>query len=99
MKSALESIQYFFMKHGTADNITTLGIIIVAVVLVVSIYKMLKSFHPTMVLFVLGLLGVGLFLYWVHERNEPDFMTPAVEAVAGFLPKKDPLLREIEEPK
>ena len=63
----------------------------------VSIYKTLKSFHPTMVLFVIGLMGVGLFLYWVHNRNEPEFMTPAVEAVAGFLPKKGEL-RELDAP-
>ncbi len=98
MKSALESIQYLFMKHGTSENITTVAIVIVAIILVVTVYRMLKSFHPTMVLFVLGLLGIGVFLYWVHNRNEPDFMTPSVEAVAGFLPKKDALLREIDTP-
>jgi len=50
-----------------------------------------------MVIFVLGLLCTGLFLYWVHNRNEPGFMTPAVEAVADFLPKKGEL-REISTP-
>ena len=98
MKSALESIQYWFMKHGMSDNITTFAIIIVGILLVVTVYRMLKSFHPTMVLFVLGLLGIGTFLYWVHNRNEPDFMTPSVEAVAGFLPTKDAMLREIDTP-
>ncbi len=98
MKSALESLQYWFMKHGTSDNITTFPIIIVTIILVVAVYRMLNSFHPTMVLFVLGLLAIGTFLYWVHNRNEPDFMTPSVEAVAGFLPKKDAMLREIESP-
>ena len=97
MKSVLESFQYFIAKYGTADNITTLAIILVAIILIVSIYKMLKSFHPTMVVFVIGLLGVGWFLYWVHNRNEPEFMTPAVEAVAGFLPKKGEL-RELDTP-
>lgn len=97
MKSALESVQHFFMKHGTSDNITTLAIVVVSIILVVSIYKMLKSFHPTMVIFVLGLLGIGVFLYWVHNRNEPEFMTPAVEAVAGFLPKKG-AMRELDAP-
>ena len=99
MKSVLESIQYWFARNGTYENITTLAIVIVAIILVITIYKTLKSFHPTMVIFVIGLLGIGLFLYWVHNRNEPEFMTPAVEAVAGFLPKKDALLREIDTPK
>ncbi|QXD28305.1 hypothetical protein GA003_20280 [Opitutia bacterium ISCC 52] len=99
MKSALESIQYWFMKHGTSDNITTFAIIIVGIILVVMVYRILKSFHTSMVFFVLGLLGIGVFLYWVHNRNEPDFMTPSVEAVAGFLPKKDALLREVDTPK
>ena len=99
MKSALESIQYWVMKHGTSDNITTFAIIIVGIILVVMVYRILKSFHTSMVFFVLGLLGIGVFLYWVHNRNEPDFMTPSVEAVAGFLPKKDALLREVDTPK
>ena len=75
-----------------------MGIILVAIILVISIYKMLKSFHPTMVVFVVGLLSCGLFLYWVHNRNEPEFMTPAVELVADFLPKKGEL-RQYEGPK
>ncbi|QXD24228.1 hypothetical protein F7C95_20375 [Opitutia bacterium ISCC 51] len=87
------------MKHGTSDNITTFAIIIVGIILVVMVYRILKSFHTSMVFFVLGLLGIGVFLYWVHNRNEPDFMTPSVEAVAGFLPKKDALLREVDTPK
>ena len=98
MKSAIESVQFFFMKYGTSDNITTVGIILVAIILVVSVYRMLKSFHPAMVFFVIGLLGVGVFLYWVHNRNEPAYMTPAVNAVAQFLPTKDPL-RQYEGPK
>lgn len=98
MKSTLESIQYWFLHYATSDNITTLGMIIVVMLLIVSIYRMLKSFHPTMVVFVLGILACGLFLYWVHNRNEPAFMTPVVEVVAGFLPKKG-ALREYETPK
>lgn len=93
----LENVQYWFMKHGSAENFTSVGIILIAILLVVSIYKLLKSFHPTMVVFVIGLLSVGLFLYWVHNRNEPEVMTPYVEAVAGFLPKKGEL-RELDTP-
>lgn len=88
MKSIIESVQYWFSQHGNTENITTLGMVIVAIVLVISIYKLLKSFHPTMVVFVVALLCCGLFLYWVHNRNEPAFMTPIVEVVADFLPKK-----------
>jgi len=88
MRSTLESIQYWFMDHGNIENVSAIGLGIVAIIIVISIYKMLKSFHPTMVVFVVGLLGVGLFLFWVNNRNEPAFMTPVVEAVSGFLPKK-----------
>ena len=91
MKSALESIQYWFIENANAENITSLGIVVVAIFLVISIYKLLKSFHPTMVLLVLCLIFSGLFLYWVNERNEPAFMTPLVETVADFLPKKGEL--------
>ncbi|MCB1120129.1 MAG: hypothetical protein KJT03_01160 [Verrucomicrobiae bacterium] len=98
MIASLESLQNLVSNYGTYHNITTLGMIIVVILLIVSVYRMLKSFHPTMVVFVLGILTCGLFLYWVHNRNEPAFMTPAVEVVAGFLPKKGEL-REYETPK
>ena len=97
MRSTLESAQYWFSQNATSENITTVGLIVVGIVLVISIYRLLKSFHITMVIFVVCIIGCGLFLYWVHNRNEPEFMTPAVEAVAGFRPKKGEL-REIETP-
>ena len=86
------------MKHGTIENVSSLGMVVVVILLVFGVYRMLKSFHPTMVLFVVGILCIGVFLYWVHNRNEPDYMTPAVEAVAQFLPTKEGL-REFEPPK
>jgi hypothetical protein len=85
------------MEHGNAENVSMFGIVLVTIILVIGVYKMLKSFHPTLVLLVVGILGLGLFLYWVHNRNEPEFMTPAVEAVAEFLPKKGEL-RELKGP-
>lgn len=97
MNRTIESIQLWFSQNASAENVSTFGLIIVGIFLVFSIYKMLKSFHITMVIFVVGLLFTSLFLYWVHNRNEPDFMTPAVEAVADFLPKKGEL-REIATP-
>lgn len=97
MSFTLESVQVWFSRNATAENVFTVGIIIVGLFLIISIYKLLKSFHITMVIFVLGLLCTGTFLYWVHNRNEPDFMTPAVEAVADFLPKKGEL-RELDTP-
>ena len=96
MKSIIESVQYWFIENASVENVSTFGLILVAIILVISIYKLLKSFHPTMVVFVLGLLGCGLFLYWVANRNEPEFMTPFVEVVADFLPKGE--LREIDTP-
>jgi hypothetical protein len=97
MNRTIESIQLWFSQNASSENVTTFGIIVIGIFLVISIYKLLKSFHITMVIFVLGLLCTGLFLYWVHNRNEPGFMTPAVEAVADFLPKKGEL-REISTP-
>ncbi|MCC6416176.1 MAG: hypothetical protein IT582_09730 [Opitutaceae bacterium] len=34
------------------------------------------------------LIITGLGFHWVYERNEPKFMTPAVEAIAPFFPSK-----------
>ena len=37
-----------------------------------------------LVLFVVG--GAGLFSSWVHNRNEPSFLTPVVDVVAPWFP-------------
>ena len=96
MTSFLETVQYWFIEHATAENITSLGMVVLGIFLVVSIYKLLKSFHSTMVLLVVCLVGSALFLYWVRNRNEPAFMTPVVEIVADFLPKGE--LRDVGAP-
>lgn len=41
------------------------------------------------VLFVAFVFGVlGLMATWVHNRNEPSFMTPVVDIVAPWFPAK-----------
>ena len=41
------------------------------------------------VLFVAFVFGIfGLMASWVHNRNEPTFMTPVVDVVAPWFPAK-----------
>ena len=98
MKSALEAIQYWFMEYGTTENIRILGMAIIVVLLVIGIYKMLTSLHSAMVVYVLAIMAFGTFVYWVHNRNEPEFMTPIVETVAQFLPQKDKIREAFKMP-
>lgn len=89
MKEFVISAQDWLSSHITPESLLALGGIILIVVVVTSVFKTLKSLNTTMVFFVFGLMIVGTFFYWVYNRNEPAFMTPVVEFVAGFLPKKD----------
>ena len=91
MQVYLESFQRWISHYTTVEHLTTLAIVLVGIFLIASIYKLVKSFHPLMLVFVVILIACGVFMYWVRYRDEPEFMTPVVEAVADFFPKEGDL--------
>jgi hypothetical protein len=41
------------------------------------------------IMIVVGFIFCSIvFINWVYERNEPAFLTPVVNVLAGFLPSK-----------
>ena len=65
-----------------------MGICVVAVVLVVRMWRVLKRFNDYAPWFATGLCAITIMSYWTYERTEPDFLTPVVEQLTNFLPTK-----------
>ncbi len=58
-----------------------------AVMMVISSYRMLRSISPALVAFFCLLIFGILTLHWTFTRTEPAFLTPAIDYIAPFFPK------------
>ncbi|MGC4072062.1 MAG: hypothetical protein QM760_06010 [Nibricoccus sp.] len=66
--------------------VAVIAAFIVAVILIQKVFHMNKLVLALIIFVVSGIVGFT----WVYERNEPAFMTPVIEAIAGsgFFPTK-----------
>lgn len=63
----------------------------IAVLIIVSVVIVMRKLAGTnkVVLAVISLIIVSVVGFnWIYERNEPKFMTPLVDKLAGFFPTK-----------
>lgn len=60
---------------------------VVGILFAYSVFKTLKSL-PKLVMYPIILATCAIvFLNWVFNRNEPEFLTPVIELIAPFLPQ------------
>jgi hypothetical protein len=66
--------------------VAALAAFIVAVILLQKVWHMNKLVLALIIFVVGGIVGFS----WIYERNEPAFMTPIIEPIAGsgFFPTK-----------
>ncbi len=65
-----------------------LGLAVLIIIAVVIVLRKLAGANKV-VLAVLSLIFVSVIGFnWVYERNEPKFLTPIVDKLAGFFPSK-----------
>ena len=57
-----------------------------AVMMVISCYKMLRTISPALVAFFCLLILGMLTLHWTFTRTEPAILTPAIDVIAPFFP-------------
>jgi purine-cytosine permease-like protein len=65
-----------------------LGICVLAVVIVVRLWRALKRINDFIPYVFAVLAAFLIFFYWIYERNEPRFLTPFVDKLAPFFPSK-----------
>jgi hypothetical protein len=64
------------------------GILLLVLLAVLQVVRLVSRINRSLVTTVFIIGTIGLFASWVHNRNEPEFLTPVVEAVAPFFPTK-----------
>ncbi len=57
-----------------------------AVMMMISCYRMLKSVSPALVAFMGLLMLFILTLHWTFTRSEPAILKPAIDFIAPFFP-------------
>ena len=73
-----------------------LVICVVAVVLVVRMWRALKKFNDYAPYIVAMIAASGIMAFWVYERTEPAILTPVVERLTNFLPTKAKHERDLD---
>lgn len=76
------------VKRVPKETWINIGICLIAVVVIVWLWKALKKFND-FAPYIASLLAAGLiFFYWVYDRSEPRFLTPVIDKLAPFFPSK-----------
>jgi hypothetical protein len=76
------------IKRVPKETWINLVICLVAVVVIVWVWKGLKKFND-FAPYIAVLLAAGLiFFYWIYDRSEPRFLTPVIDKLAPFFPTK-----------
>jgi hypothetical protein len=53
-----------------------------------SVLKTLRSLPKLVMYPIIGATCAIVCMNWAYNRNEPEFITPVVDAIAPFLPSK-----------
>lgn len=73
------------LPHRVWVNLAlALLLVFVAIILIRFVAQMNKLVLGGIIVMVLIVVG----FQWIYERNEPAFLTPAINAIAGFFPSK-----------
>ncbi len=86
--AALQSTAWDPLKGVSRQTWINLVICVVAIVVILRIWKALKGINE-FVPYIVAVLAAGLiFFYWIYDRSEPRFLTPLVNQLAPFFPSK-----------
>ena len=64
------------------------GILLLVLLAALQTVRLLSRQNRYVVLFVVVVGGSGLMASWVHNRNEPTFLSPMVDIVEPWFPKR-----------
>lgn len=65
-----------------------IGIGVLFLILAIVLVKKAAQMNKVVLAAIIFIFGTVLFFNWVYERNEPAFLTPFIDKLAGFFPTK-----------
>ena len=84
------------IKHVPFQTWLNLGICVLAVVLVLRMWRTLRKFNDFAPWIVSAIAAFMILCYWTYNRNEPTFLTPMVERLTLLLPTKSKHEQELD---
>ena len=86
-------MNHFFDASQIIDKIPDsdwlrFGILLLVLLTLLQAVRMISRINRYVLLSFLFIGMLGLFGSWVHNRNEPSFLTPVVDAVAPWFPRQ-----------
>jgi hypothetical protein len=93
---AAQSTAWEQLQRVPKQTWINLGICVLAVLVVVRVWRLLKRFNDYAPYLAAVFSAVIIFCYWVYERTEPRFLTPLVNKLAPFFPSKAQQERDLE---
>jgi MFS superfamily sulfate permease-like transporter len=79
--SAIEKI-----RHLPKKNLVNLGLATLLVLVVIVLFKVAARMNKFLLGIIILVTLMVLMLTWVHERNEPKFLSPIIDAIAPYVP-------------
>ncbi len=76
------------LKAVPQDTWINLAICLLALVVIVRLWRALKKFNDYAPYFAVVVASLLIFFYWVYDRSEPRFLTPVIDRIAPFFPSK-----------
>ena len=70
-----------------------LCIVVLAVLLTVALIRQVVQMNKMLLSTLVFVVGSLFFFQWIYERNEPAFLTAAIDRLAPYFPAKDNYVR------
>ncbi len=74
------------------ENWRNLGLAIIIIVVVIFLIRKAAKMNRIILVIISTMILIILTMTWVYERNEPSFLTPAIDAIRPFFPSAPPPL-------
>ena len=84
------------LKHIPSQSWLNLGLCVLAVVIIVRMWRTLRKINEFVPWIVSVIAGFMILSYWTYNRTEPRFLTPVVEKLTIFLPTKSKHEQDLE---
>ena len=78
------------MKEIPTDFWMRLGLALLLLFAIVFVLRKVAKMNKVVLTVVTFLIATIVGFNWIYERSEPQWATPAVNFLAGFLPTKGP---------
>jgi MFS superfamily sulfate permease-like transporter len=74
------------IRHLPQKNLINLGLGILVLLVVIMLIKQARKMNKYVLFAIVTVTVVVLGFNWVYRRNEPKFLTPAIDVIAPFFP-------------